>query len=386
MWRLDRSKSILLIFVVAFLVFSYWEEAKGVVGGSYAKEGSSFGEKCRLGKFDYDEAFSRRGVPGYFRKLDGDCGGGGVRYVFSYHDFWGWPGKGAFKDCPVSACVLENTTTKTRSIEEYDAVIFYHLNTSCPKKRSKKQRYIFFSLESPYHTDFSLPNASNFFNWTMTYRRDSDVHFPYSLITKSKTNYVLPSLEAIKKKTKLAAWFVSNCYSPGTKRRQDYVQELKKYIHVDIYGDCGSLTCPRGHKCLEMLQDNYFFYLSFENNMCFDYVTEKLFKVLDYDIIPVVMGYSHYDTIAPPNSVINVDDFPTPKALGEFLERVSSDPGTYMKYLEWKKDYVVVDREGSLRYSFCQLCDLLHRNLSSSSYVSVKDWFFGKNCYLYTGG
>ena len=46
---------------------------------------------------------------------------------------------------------------------------------------------------------------------------------------------------AIKNKTKLVAWVVSNCDAKSGRNR--YVEELKKHISVDIYGKCGSLKC-----------------------------------------------------------------------------------------------------------------------------------------------
>ena len=50
------------------------------------------------------------------------------------------------------------------------------------------------------------------------------------------------SLSAIiKNKTKLVAWVVSHC-SAGS-GRDDYVNELKKYITVDVYGKCSPLKC-----------------------------------------------------------------------------------------------------------------------------------------------
>jgi hypothetical protein len=73
------------------------------------------------------------------------------------------------------------------------------------------------------------------------------------------------------------AWFVSNCN--GNNARQKYVQELQKYITVDIYGKCGTKSCARSTKreCFEMLNQDYKFYLAFENANCKDYITEKLF-------------------------------------------------------------------------------------------------------------
>ena len=38
------------------------------------------------------------------------------------------------------------------------------------------------------------------------------------------------------------AWFVSNCNSPGG--RHLYYDKLKKYIDIDVYGNCGTLRCP----------------------------------------------------------------------------------------------------------------------------------------------
>ena len=76
---------------------------------------------------------------------------------------------------------------------------------------------------------------------------DSDIVAPYSprigeyrrrLSIEKELTQALPGLLA--RKTKLVAWMASNCFS--TERRR-YVDELKKYINVDIYGGCGPLKC-----------------------------------------------------------------------------------------------------------------------------------------------
>ena len=73
------------------------------------------------------------------------------------------------------------------------------------------------------------------------------------------------------------AWFVSNCVAAN--RRYEFVQQLRQYIPVDVYGECGTLGCPRDDqpKCDKSLSDTYKFYLSFENSNCEHYVTEKFF-------------------------------------------------------------------------------------------------------------
>jgi hypothetical protein len=60
----------------------------------------------------------------------------------------------------------------------------------------------------------------------------------------------------------------------------------------------------------------YKFYLSFENSVCDDYVTEKYFNILKYNVIPVTFSGVNFSAIgAPPHSSINVLDFGSPKKL-----------------------------------------------------------------------
>jgi len=147
-------------------------------------------------------------------------------------------------------------------------------------------------------------------------------------------------LAIIKNKTKLVAWVVSRC-GVGSKR-DDYVNELKKYITVDVYGKCGSLKCdnksgdienlnpPTGcskllkfllfclvYKSLirllfkgELMERNYKFYLAFENAIGPDYMTEKFYNTLLFSTVPIVYGGADYVANgAPPNSYIDVRNF-----------------------------------------------------------------------------
>ena len=65
---------------------------------------------------------------------------------------------------------------------------------------------------------------------------------------------------------------VSHCRTHS--QREDYVEELRKYIHVDVYGACGDLSCPsrHGQVCLKQIEKTHKFYLAFENSICQDYV------------------------------------------------------------------------------------------------------------------
>ncbi len=73
---------------------------------------------------------------------------------------------------------------------------------------------------------------------------------------------------------------VSNC--GGRSSRQEVVKILQKYIQIDVYGNCGNLTCPKSEdennsseECRDMTGQNYKFYMALENSLCRDYITEK---------------------------------------------------------------------------------------------------------------
>ena len=86
-------------------------------------------------------------------------------------------------------------------------------------------------------------------------------------------------------------WFVSNCKTDKTKR-MEFTRDLEKatMLSVDIYGKCnGGWVTKEAEK--EMWED-YKFYLAFENSHCRDYISEKFFKVLDKNVIPIVRGAS----------------------------------------------------------------------------------------------
>ena len=63
------------------------------------------------------------------------------------------------------------------------------------------------------------------------------------------------------------------------------------------------------HWLVFIIVKNVQFYLSLENSLCTDYVTEKFWKVLPYNVIPVVLNGANMSNIAPKNSYIDFKDF-----------------------------------------------------------------------------
>lgn len=299
-------------------------------------------------------------------------------------------------DCPVSSCFV----TDDRSLfNSSDVVIFSIQNldlNDLPVYRSAHQRFVFYELESPANTD-PLPMLHNrtrfgFFNWTMTYRLDSNVvhRDSYGIVLPKRrtpvSRYPIPRRQGnissnshqrphtetrVANKTKLAAWFVSNCITSG--RREDYVRQLSQYIPIDIYGKCGNLSCPDQDQCREMIRSDYKFYISFENSLCNDYVTEKLSAALLYDTVPVVMGNVDYTSFAPPHSFIDVSDFSSPKELSNYLLLLNKTDNLYARYFDWKRDFSV---DLTPKQGWCHLCKLANQeNLPSNTYKDIFKWW-----------
>ena len=156
-------------------------------------------------------------------------------------------------DCPVSNCHL---TQDQRLLPQVDAVVFHLLEiqvNGLPKWRAPGQIWVLFSLESPAYPlvrQANLSRLNGLFNWTMTYRWDSDVPVPYGLVLPRDplsgtvrdlhlpraVRRVLPRRPTLqrssrpRRKARLVAWMVSNCNTPGG--REQYVSELRKHIQV----------------------------------------------------------------------------------------------------------------------------------------------------------
>ena len=78
--------------------------------------------------------------------------------------------------CPVDRCYL---STNPKDAEEADA-IFFKERFQWPKhRRPPHQIWILFLLECPLHTQLFRNLGKGVFNWTATYRHDSDIVAPY---------------------------------------------------------------------------------------------------------------------------------------------------------------------------------------------------------------
>lgn len=289
-----------------------------------------------------------------------------------------------FSSCPVNNC----TATRDQSLlKSADAVVIYFFDLSkhnFPDYYHPRQRWVFHLNEPASHTFLkvkSLRGFNNFFNWTMTYRLDSDIPTPYVSLFK-RAAAVEYKTNVAQRKTKFATWFATRCDTKS--RREAVVQKLKEYFTVDVFGRSGRCDQIHCKDCNwdDMLNNQYKFYLAFENGLCRDYVTEKLHRGLTHDIIPVVFGAVNYSKYAPPHSYINVFDFQTTKHLADYLLLLDKNDTLYNQYFEWKKHYII--QQNGIN-PWCTLCSKLNDpDEPIKTYANLRKWWIDDaNCMTF---
>lgn len=182
-------------------------------------------------------------------------------------------------------------------------------------------------------------------------------------------------------KTKSVAWFASNC--EPFNRRQELIQQIQSFIDVDVYGKCGNMICDGWDHCDDLLATNYKFYASFENSLCNDYISEKLYRPMEHLSVPIAFnGAKDMTQFAPPHSYIDANEFKTPEELAKYLKYLIDRPKEYIKYFWWTKYYRVNTYNNNV-YALCNLCVRLNdENFMAKShrYKSIKNWFSDGKC------
>lgn len=250
----------------------------------------------------------------------------GIIYILIWTDngrepFKWWLDKSkSFKsmNCTFQNCFIVKDKNYFDDKTDYDVLLFNPLgmDTDLPSVRSDNQLYVFVALESAAYLQKG-EEWNWFFNYTWTYKLDSDVTFPYFVVKNKRGETIGPKINAhwrnitrmrpteksviekLKNKSIAAAWFVTNCN--GINERLSYGHKVaaaltKFNLSLDVYGLCGNRVCPKNRfeECVNKIEESYYFYLAFENSNCEDYVTEKLMTALNHYTVPVVLGGANY--------------------------------------------------------------------------------------------
>ncbi|XP_073462156.1 4-galactosyl-N-acetylglucosaminide 3-alpha-L-fucosyltransferase FUT6-like [Aquarana catesbeiana] len=288
---------------------------------------------------------------------------------------WTWPFGYQFplEECPKpfgTKCLL----TANRSLyNTANAVVFHHRDVCGSRQqmpqmpRPEGQYWVWFTLESPSHNP-NLHFMDKLINLTMSYRSDSDIFTPYGWLERNEAaaNYTIP------KKSHLVAWLVSN-WNPNS-RRVKFYNDLKNYILIDIYG---RQHLPLAREDTNPIIAKYKFYLSFENSIHTDYITEKLWSnAFRSGSVPVVLGppRENYERFIPPDSFIHVDDFSSAKELASYLLELDKNDQKYQEYFKWRSKLKPVE-DVSWIVHYCKACVELQTAPSYRTISSLGKWF-----------
>lgn len=224
-------------------------------------------------------------------------------------------------DCGYTNCFITNNQNFLPNPSDFDAILFSNYDitqlqtTKLPKSRSSWQKYVFMATEPTGWHAFINPVYDDFFNWTWTYRLDSDVMWRYLTIYDPDNEIVGPAINmewqkdmepipevmkmTLNSKSKAAAMLLFECGSISQMMAKKLNKELEKLgWSVDVYGKCkGSRSCDKHDNitaCFHLISRDYYFYLSFENILERDYVSEKLVIAMQNDAIPIVYSGADY--------------------------------------------------------------------------------------------
>lgn len=232
-------------------------------------------------------------------------------------------------NCSYKNCFFTDDISYFENLLDFDAVLFNGVGLNeinnmneLPPNRSEIQEYIFASFEPA--TFYPISEIFNgYFNITWSYKLVSDIVHPYLVVKNHLGEIIGPKANMhwndfkdfretnqrqivetkIKNKKFAVAWVISNCTGTNVayKFGRSLINELSKYGHkVDIFGKCSSMDCPKSEltacydKVQEILLEDYYFVLAFENAFNEDYVTEKVLLGFKNFAVPVVYGGANY--------------------------------------------------------------------------------------------
>jgi hypothetical protein len=158
--------------------------------------------------------------------------------------------------------------------------------------------------------------------------------------------------------TLAVAWISATCW-----RHTNFLQRLMQLINIDSMGKCLRNRDESGHPGIQVMDHDsiwwgkdkpvpiagtgarkmliathYKFFVSIENTIMDDYVTEKFYEGFLTDSLMVYLGAPNARRYAPaPHSFINAHDFDSPESLAAHMLELAADPARFSTYFAWRE-------------------------------------------------
>ena len=275
-----------------------------------------------------------------------------------------------FSGCEFSNCQI---TYDRHFFKQTECVIFdgRRVPEKLEYKRPLGQIWIFAAHEAPVTYDdlgnwWTKPQWLSSFNWTMMYdAENSDIYLPYGEIRPSTLNVYRNFTEIALNKKKTAIAIISHCITHS--RRELYIRKLSRYIDIDVLGACGKpWKCGKRYLhdgCFQILNSTYKFFLAFENALCRQYFTEKLFENFNYDVVPIVYGGQSGDLEQhlPEGTYISTNQYKSVHELGKYLQSLTWSIDKYTELLQKKSRYKAEGFEVVYKRALCDVCRRMNK-------------------------
>ena len=228
--------------------------------------------------------------------------------------------------------------------------------TDVPLPRRPQEAWALMHEESPKNNPiFSHAEMIRHFNFTSTFSRKSSFPLTSQYLESLEFLTTASYLVTTEEKNRLqaeeglapVAYVQSGCDSPSL--RDEWVSEFMKHIKVDSYGAClNNKQLPADLRGSEKFESDRFykylarykFVIAFENAICDDYVTEKLWRTLGTGSVPIYLGAPNIESLLPnKNSAILVKDFQSPYEVANYVDKLNRDDGLYNSFLQHKALY-----------------------------------------------
>ncbi|XP_041978305.1 alpha-(1,3)-fucosyltransferase 10 [Aricia agestis] len=276
----------------------------------------------------------------------------------------GFPGTSETRVCPrnIKCDVISNRNNSEHL--RVEAFLFYASSINFENlplpRRPGKIIWGLYHEESPRNVEELMHyEALSIFNFSSTFSRYSDVPYPLQYLESvddiTSTKYFVPTAEKNKLLNELSPILYLQTDCETTTERDFYARELMQYINIDSYGSClQNIELPREFAVdyLNKLNDDAFlkfvgrykFVLAIENGVCEDYVTEKFWRAIKVGSVPIYFGSPTIrDWLPNEKSAILLDDYPTPKVMAEYIEKLMNDDYLYETHLTHKTRNVITN-------------------------------------------
>ena len=221
-----------------------------------------------------------------------------------------------FEQISMNTCGYHCKIEKGKTHKGADLAVFIglglKLDTKLPPVKGPRELWALHSEEAQFVNTPDPTAWDGLFNYSTVWIRETGLHgerwrLHYHKLSSPKTrNFAAERRAKFGPALANALWFVSNCiydsfWAPSS-GRVSYALELGKNIEVNAFSrkKAGSYFCTGPLASIQKTAkqneqpafDEYLFYLSFENSLCRDYITEKFWKILQADTytIPIVLG------------------------------------------------------------------------------------------------